>query len=84
MNTAEKPEGTLRRLRRQLAMTQEEFSGGIGVTVSTVNRWENGHAQPSRLAWRAIESIARSHGLACETPEGAGTGEQRPPLRIVG
>jgi DNA-binding transcriptional regulator YiaG len=82
MNTAEKPEGTLRRLRRQLAMTQEEFSGGIGVTVSTVNRWENGHAQPSRLAWRAIEGIARRHGLACETPESAGT--ERPSLRIAG
>ena len=78
MSTAEKSEGPLRRLRRQLAMTQEEFSGGIGVTVSTVNRWENGHAQPSRLAWRAIETIARSHGLSCEAPESA----QRPPLRI--
>jgi DNA-binding transcriptional regulator YiaG len=30
-------------LRQRLSMTQEEFAHAIGVTVSTVNRWENGH-----------------------------------------
>ena len=34
-------------LRRRLNMTQEEFAHAIGVTVSTVNRWENGHAKPA-------------------------------------
>jgi len=28
------------------------------VTVSTVNRWENGHIVPSRLARKAMESLA--------------------------
>ena len=45
-------------LRRKLNMTQEEFAHAIGVTVSTVNRWENGHIEPSRLARRAMESLA--------------------------
>ena len=45
-------------LRRRLHMTQEEFAHAIGVTVSTVNRWENGHIEPSRLARRAIEGLA--------------------------
>jgi DNA-binding transcriptional regulator YiaG len=45
-------------LRRRLQMTQEEFAHAIGVTVSTVNRWENGHIEPSRLARRAIEGLA--------------------------
>jgi putative transcriptional regulator len=45
-------------LRRRLNMTQEEFAHAIGVTVSTVNRWENGHIEPSRLARRAIEGLA--------------------------
>jgi putative transcriptional regulator len=44
-------------LRRRLNMTQEEFAHAIGVTVSTVNRWENGHIEPSRLARRAIEGL---------------------------
>jgi DNA-binding XRE family transcriptional regulator len=44
-------------LRRRLSMTQEEFAHAIGVTVSTVNRWENGHIEPSRLARKAMESL---------------------------
>jgi hypothetical protein len=27
-----------------------------------VNRWENGHANPSKLAWRAIQGLARKRG----------------------
>ncbi|MFQ5665822.1 MAG: helix-turn-helix domain-containing protein [Candidatus Binatia bacterium] len=45
-------------LRRRLKMTQEEFAHAIGVTVSTVNRWENGHIEPSRLARKAMEGLA--------------------------
>lgn len=45
-------------LRQSLNMTQEEFAHAIGVTVSTVNRWENGHVEPSRLARKAMESLA--------------------------
>jgi DNA-binding transcriptional regulator YiaG len=46
-------------LRRRLSMTQEEFAHAIGVTVSTVNRWENGHIVPSRLARKAMEGLAQ-------------------------
>jgi putative transcriptional regulator len=45
-------------LRQRLSMTQEEFAHAIGVTVSTVNRWENGHIEPSRLARKAMQSLA--------------------------
>jgi len=44
-------------------MTQEEFAHEIAVTVSTVNRWENAHAEPSKLAWKAIQELARRRGL---------------------
>jgi putative transcriptional regulator len=52
----------IRELRARLGMTQEEFAHAIAVTVSTVNRWENGHANPSKLAWRAIQSLTRKRG----------------------
>ena len=52
----------IRELRARLSMTQEEFAHAIAVTVSTVNRWENGHANPSKLAWRAIQGLARKRG----------------------
>jgi putative transcriptional regulator len=54
----------IRDLRARLGLTQEEFAHAIAVTVSTVNRWENGHANPSKLAWRAIQTLARKRGVA--------------------
>jgi DNA-binding XRE family transcriptional regulator len=53
----------IRTLRTQLGMTQEEFAHAIQVTVSTVNRWENSHAEPSRLAWQAVRTLVQTHGL---------------------
>lgn len=54
------------RLRRHLDMTQEEFAAALGVTVGTVNRWENGHFRPSRLAEKALKNLlshAKKSGL---------------------
>ena len=53
----------IRSLRQKLGMTQEEFAHEIAVTVSTVNRWENAHAEPSKLAWKAIQDLARKRGV---------------------
>jgi len=50
---------SIRDLRIRLGMTQEEFAHAVSVTFSTVNRWENGHAKPSKLARRSIEALAR-------------------------
>ncbi|MFM7144068.1 MAG: helix-turn-helix domain-containing protein [Alphaproteobacteria bacterium] len=47
----------IRSLRKKLGLTQEEFAHAVAVTFSTVNRWENGHAKPSKLARRAIEGL---------------------------
>jgi DNA-binding transcriptional regulator YiaG len=55
-------------MRRRLNMTQEEFAHAIGVTVSTVNRWENGHIVPSRLARKAMESLAHDAQLPADLP----------------
>ncbi len=57
----------IRELRIRLGMTQEEFAHAVAVTFSTVNRWENGHAKPSKLARRAIEALARRGNPRRET-----------------
>ena len=61
--TDENPGNLVRTLRQKLSMTQEEFAHEIAVTVSTVNRWENAHAEPSKLAWKAIHDLARKRGV---------------------
>jgi len=50
----------IKELRKGLGLTQEEFAHAVAVTFSTVNRWENGHAKPSKLARRAIEQLGNS------------------------
>jgi len=62
-NMDENAGNLIRTLRQKLGMTQEEFAHEIAVTVSTVNRWENAHAEPSKLAWKAIHDLARKRGL---------------------
>ena len=61
--TDENAGNLVRNLRQRLGMTQEEFAHEIAVTVSTVNRWENSHAEPSKLAWKAIHELARRRGV---------------------
>ena len=65
--TDENVHRNIRELRIRLGMTQEEFAHAIAVTFSTVNRWENGHAKPSKLARRAIEALARRGNPRRET-----------------
>jgi putative transcriptional regulator len=50
---------SIRELRRNMRMTQEELAHTLGITVATVNRWENGHAKPSKLARKAIERLVQ-------------------------
>ena len=47
----------IRELRDKLDLTQEQFAAKVGVTWSTVNRWENGRGKPSPLAMRRIEEL---------------------------
>ena len=47
----------IRRLRSKLGLTQEQFAAKVGVTFSTVNRWETGKSKPSPLAMRRIQEM---------------------------
>ena len=48
---------TIKDLRAKLGLTQEQFAAKVGVTFSTVNRWENGRGKPSPLAVRRIKEL---------------------------
>lgn len=37
----------IRKLRLALGLTQEQFAARLGVSFSTVNRWENSRGHPS-------------------------------------
>jgi len=45
------------RVRQQLRLSQEELARALGVSFSTVNRWENGKTAPSKLARGSFENF---------------------------
>jgi putative transcriptional regulator len=49
-------------IRLSMELTQEQFAMVIGVTFPTVNRWENGHTKPSKLAIHQIEDLLEKLG----------------------
>ena len=49
----------IRELRTVLSLTQEQFAAKVGVTFTTVNRWENNKAKPSPLALQKMEELQK-------------------------
>ncbi|MGA7933025.1 MAG: helix-turn-helix transcriptional regulator [Kovacikia sp.] len=47
----------IRELRNLTGLSQEQFAATLGVAFSTINRWENGHIQPSSLALKQIKAM---------------------------
>lgn len=45
----------IRDLRIKIGLTQEQFAAELGVVYPTVNRWENGHVNPSPMAMKLIQ-----------------------------
>lgn len=57
-------------LRAQLGLTQEQFAARVGVTWSTVNRWENGRGKPSPLALgHVLEIVQEAAGVDAKIKE---------------
>ena len=52
----------IRAWRQRTGLTQEHLAHALGVTFSTVSRWENGHVRPSSLAWKALVQVAAERG----------------------
>ncbi len=49
----------IRPLRELCGLTQEQFAAKLGVTVVTVNRWENYRAKPMPLALRQLKALLK-------------------------
>lgn len=52
----------IRELRQRLGATQEQLAAKLGVTFASVNRWENGHSNPSPLAQKQIQTLLKDMG----------------------
>ena len=52
----------IREIRLETRLTQEQFAAEVGVTYSSMNRWENGRSKPSLLAMQKIEGMLLLQG----------------------
>ena len=60
----------LKALRQQYGWSQEDLARKLGVSFSTVNRWENGKAKPSRLAQKGILALTTQAESSCHAVDG--------------
>ncbi len=47
------------RLRSRMGLSQERFAEKLGVSVSSVGKWETGHHKPRGLSLRALERLRK-------------------------
>ncbi len=52
----------IREMRAHVGLTQEQLALHLGVTYSTMNRWENERGNPSPLAIQKIEQMLTRMG----------------------
>lgn len=67
----------VRRLRRRMGLTQEQFAREVGVTFSTVNQWENGRRHPQPFLLKRLLEMNVSIGEPTSKPR-AKLAERKP------
>ncbi len=54
---------SIKKIRLDAFMSQQDFAKALGVSYSTVNRWENGKGLPTFKAMKAIDSFCKERGI---------------------
>lgn len=54
----------IKQLRQSQFMSQEAFAKEIGVSFTTVNRWETGKSKPSYKAMKTIDDYCKNKKIA--------------------
>jgi transcriptional regulator with XRE-family HTH domain len=47
----------VKKVRKQLGLSQEDLAHKLGVSFATINRWENSKTMPSKLARSQFDSL---------------------------
>ena len=53
----------VRELRKRKGWPQEDLAREMGVSLSTVQRWENRGGEPTRLARRELKKLFQEAGI---------------------
>jgi len=58
----------VRELRKRKGWVQEDLAREIGVSLSTVQRWEKTGGQPTRIARRELKKLFTEAGIDIDKP----------------
>ena len=53
----------IKALREKLIISQDELAKILGVSFVSVNRWENGHHEPTIKVKRKIAQLIKENGI---------------------
>lgn len=56
----------IRKLRRKLLLTQNEFAELLGVKLVTVSRWESGKFEPTMRVKRKLRELFEKNNIEIE------------------
>lgn len=59
MNYAE----AIKTLRKKMLLSQTEMAKELGVAFVSINRWENGHCEPTIKAKRKLAPLFEKYGI---------------------
>lgn len=59
----------IKKIRRKAFLTQEEFAKKLGVSYTTVNRWETGKAKPNLKTMKLIDAYCKEHNINFDVSE---------------
>lgn len=53
----------LKQIRQYAGLSQTEMANKVGVRFATINRWENGHSEPNRLAQEKLYELCEEFSI---------------------
>lgn len=56
----------IRKLRAKLNISQQELADLLGVSFPSVNRWENGHYEPTIIVKVKLEELFKENNIDVE------------------
>lgn len=59
----------IKKLRQRLFMSQTAFAQELGVSYTTVNRWETGRAKPTYKTMKLIDDYCKEKGIEFDIHE---------------
>lgn len=53
----------IKKIRKKCFLSQEAFGREIGVSFSSINRWEGGKSKPNMAAMKKLKNFCDIHGI---------------------